>query len=552
MSKAFQSRLPVEARQKIYLLLAFVSLILLFYSIWQIKPVIVEVEDPVGLVSHFTACYWIGLALLVLDAIFAFLDRELKKDAIFIVILITLGMFLFGIVPFVYENTRHADVYYHPSLVYNLLEEHHIDIKNSPLATYYQWPALLFTSASILTTTGFTGDFIQGLVKYVPLFYMLCFVFITYSIGKRLELAPNYCFLLSFLTLSSWLYMFHYANHAVALLLYLLIFMLLISPRRTVAESVIIMLLYGALVITHGLTSLAVLPALVTISIYRKEGRFIALFVAIFAAWFLYQATPAMEAGVRWWWANPLFNIFEMAQVERYATPSAPARLVIRYSTLTYVALYGSLVVGSAILLLRRSITGQRRKQVIFLFCWAIGAGVIIFSGYGQALWRSYIFCIVPAVAIVVLSFPSRKLMLALMCLCVALSLPANYGGEVSWGQVLTTELKGAKFFACEVKPQPPDEYFYVIGGGERVILSYNPNLLGVHRRWAAQFPSEVDLSTLDRVHYVIISKQGTDGVKFAWGEDPYAAWPETEAGKRANLIYNNGYFQIYENHLDK
>ena len=73
-------RIAPNLRRKIYLILVFVSLTLLFYSSWQVRPVIVEPYDPVGLVSHLALGYWIGLALLVIVSAFAFLDRELRHE----------------------------------------------------------------------------------------------------------------------------------------------------------------------------------------------------------------------------------------------------------------------------------------------------------------------------------------------------------------------------------------------------------------------------------------------------------------------------------------
>lgn len=547
MIKAFQKYFPLESRQKVYLTLTFVSLILLFYSVWQIKPVIVEPEDPLGLASHFTPCYWIGLAILVGTSILAFLDRELKKDAIFIVILIAVGLFLFLTPSLVYENARNPDIYRNTQ-VYELLASHHIDFEK-PLNSYYLWPALHLISASLLTVSG-VGI---GFMRYMPVFCMLLLIFVSHATGKRLGLAPNRCFLLSFLVLSSWLFMSDYTSYTLGMLLYLVLFMLLIAPRRTVAESVAVIFVFAALVITHGLTSLAVIPGLLLLSIYRKEPRFIALFAVVFGAWFMYQAATAMELGIKQWLAQPLFNIFEISQVERYQVPAAVGRAITRYSQLGYLALYGALVTGGAILLLKRRLTGQVRKQVICLFCWSIGVALLIFSGYGQASYRTYLFILIAAVCITVLSFSSRKLtqalIIAVMCLCITFCLPANYGGDAAFGQVLTSELKGAQFMALKVKPEHP---FYC-GYNPCLFYYYDTNLMVVSvssPEYLARWPGEVDLSVLDKLPYVIISKQGTAYLLFSWGEDPYATWPQTEAGRKANLIYNNGYYQIYQDRL--
>ncbi len=549
MIKAIEKHLLPGSRQKIYLILVFVSLILFFYSAWQVGPVIVEVEAPLGLASYLAPGYWIGLALLVATSIFAFLDRELKKDAIFITILIALGLFLLGIRVFVEANAVDSTAYYPTSEVYNLLAAGHLDITNpSSIATYYSWPAIHFISASLLEVT---GAYLLPIMKYTPLFWILCFVFITYGIGKRFKLEPERCFLLSFLAISSWLIAFagfYYARFP-AMMLFMLLFMLLIVPRRTIADRVAVTLMFAALVLTHGLTAMAVLPAVILLSFYRRDYSFVALFIVIFGAWYMYEATTALEAGIQAF-TTPLRNILELTQAERYQVSASTARLASRYSELGFAALYGVLMMGSVILLLRRRITGQRRNQVISIFRWAIGVGLIVLWGHGEVVFRAFIYCVVPAACIIVLSFSSRKVLIPLMCLFVALSPLSNYAGLAGWGQVLTTELKGAEFFALEVKT--PGSYFY--GPGNQLPFYYNPDLVmfpNYNPFWYTRWPGEVNLSDLDwNVHYIISSKQLTNWQTFSWGEAPYDAWPKTEAGQKADLLYNNGDFQIYENHL--
>ena len=76
-----QRRLLLPSRLKLYLIIAFASLIPFFYSVAQIAYVISEPSDLLGLASHFTVAYWIGLALILISSILVFLDKELKKDA---------------------------------------------------------------------------------------------------------------------------------------------------------------------------------------------------------------------------------------------------------------------------------------------------------------------------------------------------------------------------------------------------------------------------------------------------------------------------------------
>jgi len=563
MTEAVQRYLSPGSRQKIYLILVFLSIVLLFYSIWQVYPVVVNITDPLGMASQLPPWYWVGLALIVLVSIFAFLDGEIKKDAIFILILIVLGLFLFGVRTLFAENTGDPTAYSPLGDVRTLLASHHIDITNPPhgdIQTYYSWPAFHFINASILEISGVTFSFI----KYMPLFFLLCFVSITYAIGKRFELPSNRCFLLSFLALSSWLIGFagFYYPRMYAMLLFLLLFMLLLTPQRTVAETIAAVLIFSAAILTHGMFPMVLIPGLVLLAIYRRDIRFVALFIVIFGAWYMYQCPLALESGVRTL-SKPLFDILHLAQVERYQEPTLTLVLAVRYSRFAYLISYVALMAGSAILLLGRRITGEYRKQVIALFTFAIGVSLALVLGFGEQAYRTYLYCVVPAASIAVLtvlSFSRRKIVTALtiflMCLFVAAHLPANYGGEAQWGQVLTSELRGTEHFALRVKPAVGTATFYTYA--TQLAFFHNPDLRGTVAFPSSQtvyntyvhlqkkhVPIVSPLEVLDRyyhiINYVIISNQG----EVAYWED----WPQTEGGKEAYLIYNNGNLQIYDNH---
>jgi hypothetical protein len=543
------SRVVLESRQKIYLILAFVSLTFLFLSIGQIKPVLVSPEDVFGLASHLTPLYWIGLALLLIASVGAFLDHEMKKDGIFIVILIVLSLFLFGVGVFAYANARIPDSYYPSAEVTTILATHHIPEPGPFQSSYFSWPGMHFISAFIVTVTGTGLDF----VKYTPVFLMCLLILIAYAMGKRLGLSSNRCFLLSFMVLSSWLGLYYYCGAPLGALLYLIFFMLLLLPKRTSGDYIIILITFGALVMTHGLFTLAALLGLAFISLYRREASVLELAVVIFAAWYIYQASLAIAAIVPDWWAHPMRNIFAATNLESYPGTESMARVVTRYSQLFYLALYAVLVGISAVLMItKRRIPDARRKLVMVSFLWAIGAALLIVVGYQQVFGRVYAFTLVPAVCIVVLSLADRKIMkpvmVALICVLPLVSLLATYGGEAAFSQVRTTELKGAEFFAERVNPQTL--YFYQFN--TFLIDHYNPALLSVPAKSSALLQSKVDFSVMSGLKYVVLSWQGSDSLVYAWGEDPYTGWLETEAGKSAALLYTNGYFQVYENHLSR
>jgi hypothetical protein len=144
--------------------------------------------------------------------------------------------------------------------------------------------------------------------------------------------------------------------------------------------------------------------------------------------------------------------------------------------------------------------------------------------------------------------------MVLLIFLFVGAHLPANYSTEAIYGQVPTSELRGAEFLATKVNPSK-GIIFYAYG--PQIILYYNTDLLTsvgftntafiyqefLHfQKTGIYLPSPI--ARLDTVSYVITSIQTARDPNVDW-----EAWPRTEAGEMANIIYNNGYFQIYDNY---
>lgn len=545
-------RASPDQRLKLYLLLALASLALFFYTMAQVGFVVVDPYDPLGLVSHFPPSYWIGLALLLLASILAYLDRDLKRDGLFLFLLMALVLFLFGTGVLAYESPRDPSAYYPTGEVRNLLAAGHFDvIQPALLVSYRSWPAIHFLSAAVMQVTGVGLDFI----KYAPLFWMAGIGLIAYALGKRLALSRNKCFLLAFLVLASWMvgYAGTYSPRSLGILLYLLPFMLLLVPRGNVAERLAAMLGFAALVIAHGFTTVALIAGLAFLVAIRRQGQltFLLLFTVMFGLWYLYQANLALAHGVQSWWSKPLFDIFKLAEGERYTLASVPARAVNRYSQLGYLALWVLLVAGSTVVLLRRWQDKEHRKKLLPFFAWSFGLALMTLLNYGgEGPYRLYLFTLLPAAAIVVLSLTWRPVLVATMVLMVALSPLANYSGDAGYGQVLASELRGVEFFTLRVRPpQFSGGYFY--GTDPGLMYYYDPNISaevfnpGFH---GPKSPEKVDPAIINPFHWIIISRQATQSIVYGWGQDPYAAWPETPVGRGADLTYDNGGFRIYVN----
>src|SRR3990172_10332802 len=185
---------PLDLR--IYIIFAVISLIFLFYSIWEIKPVTVDLYDFLGLTSHLTTIYWIGYILIILLSIKLYLDEQIKRDFIYIIYLIVIGLFLFGVPVFAEENARFAFSYYPAGEVKQVLKSGYIDsLSTYPLISYRSWPATHIISAYMIYLGNI--DF-ESLIKYMPLFWVVFFIIITFGTGSVLKLSFYQSFLFSF------------------------------------------------------------------------------------------------------------------------------------------------------------------------------------------------------------------------------------------------------------------------------------------------------------------------------------------------------------------
>lgn len=539
------NKLTISERKIIYLISVFISLIFFFLAVWQAKPVIVEWTAPLGLVSYLPFTYWIGLVIIMITSIIAVLDRELKNDAIFIVIILVLGLFVSGIAVFVQSNASEPDAYTHFPGVYDLLKTHHLNINLPVLESYNSWPVYHFLSAAMVSVTnvGF------ALVKYSPLVWLLFLVLVTYGMGKRFGLAPKYCFLIASLAvLSDWISLNDYTPRLLGMILLLCILMMVMKPTKNAGENVTVMILFSALVMTHGTSSIVAIFAITMLAIYRRDPTLVIFFVIILAAWQIY-ATPLMLTNGILSIRNSVLNIFVVTHMETYQTAASAARLLARYSQLSYLAIYCLLMVGIVIMLIRKKIIEQHRKYVLALFVWIVGTTMMLFIPSGDEVSRTYVFLTVPLACIVCLSFVNWKILLPIICVFCVLFPMARYSGVASFGQVLTTELDGSEFWATRINTQ--EAYFADNYALPSLVMHYNREML-TYSYWTpnnivemgGQSPSEA----LDSIPYIIMSKQGNDGLMISIKTNPYAAWLLTENGEKSNLLYNNGFFQIYQN----
>jgi hypothetical protein len=550
-----------EARIKTYLILACLSITLFAYSVWTIRPVIVEPTDLLGLASLLPASYWLGLALLLLASVFVFLDRLLNKHWVFVFILCVLGLYTIGTGVFAFENPILQTAYLPSGIVRVLLESHHLSaLKDYNVLAYYSWPVIHLLSASALTIFG--TDMNLNFIRYAPLIWGLGFVLIAYGIGRRASLNPNQCFLISFLGLSSLSAVeVAYNPQNIAIILYLCLFMVLAMTHwyHSVGDRICAIFLFGALVLTHGLTTLAVLVPAVVLFAYRRRFKLLVIIVLLGAAalfaLYIYGGGASVITRLLKMIPNPfdLGNLQWLLNPATYAPPGATlVRNLTRYLQLSYLGLYTVFGGIAFIFLILRKVKTPHKEWVQNCFFWLVGLALLTLVGYQiEGPYRLYFMGIIPAACVIALSFSSdvkrhRIALVSLMVAFLALSLLTRYGSVANYGQIPSTELKGEQFISQDIGRGV--SFFY---DGPNVLSFYNPDAINAYvltQRWGFPDLQEVDLSRLDKEEYVLLSEQGHRSLLWSYGFDPFYDWPQTAGGQKANLIYNNRGFQVYTN----
>ncbi len=554
---------------KIYIFFAVISVVFLFYSIWQIKPVIINVDDFLGLLSHLTLAYWIGYVLIVFFSIRLYLDKKIRHDSIYLIYLVIIGLFLFGVPIFAEDNARFAWSYYPAGEVKTVLETKHVDPEsNYPLMTYRSWPGMHLISAFILYLTDIK---IENLLRYMPLFWVISVILITFSIGKRLRLLSSQSFMASFLILASlWTGLYYYGPPSLAYLLYLLLFMFIVvfsksKPNTSPAEAnkhenidlikdriihtVLIFLTFIALVITHILTPIAVISSFIISSPFiqtfrKKRTKFIIVLLILFIAWYIYLAPLMFETGIKEFIRQATqLDVLSFFKTEKYSPGEFLTRWIVHYSRLFFMGIYAIAMIVAYTLYMTGRTKGEHVELTKICFFWLVGILALFALKYGRNEIddRIFLFSLLPMVFILTFTF-DRKILAVLAVLLILFHMPAHYGTE-SFDSVQTTELSGAKFFTTNAVFDNRETYFSM---WDTFIDYYNPERIKVFWRTmpVADKPNQ---SRIDYSTYIINSDGSHNFLVYSFGFDPLKEWIQSNQGN-LNVFYDNGYYRIYRN----
>lgn len=543
--RKFKALINYDIDSRIYLTLANISLIFLSYSIWRVKPVEVNITDFLGLTSHLGLFFWTGLAILTVLSIYIYSYDGAVSKWILIFILVVLAFYLFGLGIFIEDEPRFITSYYPTAEVKNILSSHYIETtSNAPLITYRSWPAFHVISAFMLYIINID---LFSIIKYMPLFWAICTTFISFAIGMRLGFPPNKSFILSFLLLSSfWVTQYYYSPQFFSYILYMILLLFSFSVNQE-SYRILILLTFFALVIMHVLTPVVIILSYALILIYWKRSNtyyFLIISLAIILiSWYIYLAPVAFRYGIFEFMKQIMeLNILSSLDAPKFKATSEMKSL-INSIRISYLAIYAILGIISLYLII--FCEGASRKKREFKIClfWLVGGASLSLLGYGlEQFERSYIFCLIPVISIILISKISKKIIYILLAITIILHIPAHYGTE-SFFQTYTSELAGSKFLAYNAE-------YITLGIADSYILYYNPSLITimptVRPIWAGEFFKD----RLTRINPLIDSYKTSYMMKYYFGYDPLQSYID-ENNYILNLIYNNNGYRVHYNFND-
>lgn len=322
----------------------------------------------------------------------------------------------------------------------------------------------------------------------------------------------------------------------------------IIFIKDKMRNTLLIVLTFTTLVITHILTPIAVISSFIFSSSFirslsKKRAKFIILFLILFIGWYAYIAPVMFEAASKEIVRQVMqLEAFNFLKTEKYSTGTLLTRQIIHYSRLFYLGIYAIAMITASTLYLTGRIKVYYKERTKICFYWLVGILALFALKYGAEIDdRIYIFSLVPMVYII--SFVFDKKILALLAILLLFAhMPAHYGTE-SFDLIRTTELNGAEFFAAKSVFYDSDTYFSM---WDTFIDYYDPEKVKIMRR-ALSVIEKPDPSEINNSTYIINSNGGHNFIFYSFGFDPLKEWIQLNQGN-VSLFYDNGNYQIYKN----
>jgi hypothetical protein len=529
-------------RSYYYLILIVAGIALFFINVIVTGPLTVQVTDFLGLTSRLGLFYWVGLGLTLLGVAFAFLSKKRLNDIVYVGLLLTVVLFIFGADVFLESNARNSIPYWFAGNTEYILQHNIVSLTSvDSLDRYNAFPGANFISTFLVSVTGAN---VLDLIRYVPLLWGVFFAVLSYILGKALSLEKSASFALALLALSGfWVGQNYFSAQAFAYLIYVSMFILVLLISEQKKGSIPAFIAYIALVMTHMLTSLT---ALIALAFKKKVPKilFIGL-IAVFILWLVYVATAAVKIGFNTFFLQILnMDFFTFSHAVGYGPVSSLQREISRDLRLFYPLTFALLICVSLILYFRGMVKQEHKGMFQFCLGWILSILPLLILRYGVEIdLRVYIYALIPMASLIILGCQRyKKMLLVPLVLLIVLHVPATYSNEFST-QTYSADLSGGAFYLRTTDFSKPFFYWGSLG----YLFYLDPQTVTYHS-WksipeTAYRTGQGALRAFDNVTYILNGPQGRNDFIYNYGFDLVKEWSQNNT---FNSYYDNGFFEIY------
>jgi len=424
-------------------------------AFWSVSIVRAELGlGDYGLIQSLGPLFWIAFSLLTLSFLLNMFSSTISPSILCLHV-ITLVLFLHLTPVLIERSPRWFYGYVNYSAVDYLLRHGHT---NPDFSVYHEWPAFPFLAVALHLVPGIDGfwlllltPIISALLLYVPI---IRFVYSCLGANPREAWGAAYVFFMMFWNWNT----FMLRNFAILMLLLTLgtLFKTELNHNQKgrLEWRVILIVLFSAMVLSHGFFTLSILvPLGLFVLVFRylsKKWRlnFMIFYTCLALSWVLYGAFTRFSGQLPRY-IDQILQMQVVSATSSLISKVSPARLTVIRIRVGGMAWF----CGLALLGFLHQCRSHRRlpAQVLLATTWVVGSGLIPLLGSYAAqemLGFATALAAVPLAFLAIKNIHSRSLSVLLIAYFVTapwLSMIGIYGNELI-DYVSPSEIAGVDF----------------------------------------------------------------------------------------------------------
>lgn len=495
-------------------------------------------QGNLGILSLFPLSYWVGLVLLIILSAELIVGYSEFNSLFYVIVLMIIGLYLFGFEVLIQKFPFESWTFPPFVVVRQLLTSGHIQpFSEANTMNYLNLPSYEIMNAEAISVLGIP---ITSLLTIMPVFWIFAFAIIAFGFSRSIGLSNRWSFLVGFLSTAGWNYSFagYEYPRLMATLLLLMAFLIMMGNYGRRGDAILI-LIFLTVTLTHQLTALVLMSAIVLYFLYRRKYVRLIPFITIFSFWYVFEAGEYLSIAASELKSGPSGILSHLNNI--VSGTGTFTTIIVRYTTLYVFAFFAVLVILTiASLKFNRFGNAIRQKSpIILLFLIASLADSAVYTSFEapERMLEYNVMTLAIIFAYLMMNLPLRWKMLGLILVCsLALISPiVNYGSSpyVYFGP----ETALVHFYSVH---QTGNNFYYLYDEGDMYLYNASFNALNVGR-WGFSVPFNYTGMSLTPVVITSYLSTGVQG-------EPYISWSTTNAGILTDLVYDNGYAQVHFN----